>query len=120
MKILHATFPLELPSLANVRMHHMRKHSLMKRQRTQAWAELRAVSPHIQVVKAPIRITLTRVSPRRLDGHDNLRSAFKAVADGVADWLGIDDGDPMLQWTYAQRAGLPKQRAVEILIEDAR
>lgn len=119
MKVLQTLFQMALPSLANERMHHMRKASLMKRQRVQAWAELRAVSPHIKVLKAPITITLTRVASRKLD-DDNLAHAFKAVRDGVADWLTIDDGDPILQWRYAQRRGLPKQEAVEIAIEDAR
>ena len=27
---------------------------------------------------------------------------FKATRDGVADWLGVDDGDKRLSWRYAQ------------------
>lgn len=49
-------------------------------------------------------ITLTRVAPRKLD-DDNLASGFKAVRDGVADWLGIDDGSPRIKWQYAQHKG---------------
>jgi hypothetical protein len=48
-----------------------------------------------------------------LDG-DNLQSAFKATRDGVADWLGVDDGDPRLDWQYRQRKGAAKVYAVEI------
>lgn len=32
-------------------------------------------------------ITLTRISPGRLDAHDNLRQAFKHVLDGVCAWI---------------------------------
>jgi hypothetical protein len=53
------------------------------------------------------------VAPRALDG-DNLQSAFKAVRDGVADWLGVDDGHKNLDWQYYQRKDGPKVYAVEI------
>ena len=56
---------------------------------------------------------LTRIAPRQLDG-DNLQSAFKATRDGVADWLGIDDGDKRLDWQYRQRSGGAKVYAVEL------
>jgi hypothetical protein len=49
----------------------------------------------------PLTITLTRYSSGTLDS-DNLAGAFKACRDGVADYLGIDDGDPSLTWAYAQ------------------
>lgn len=52
----------------------------------------------------PLVITLTRVSPRRLDS-DNLASSQKHVRDGIADWLGIDDGDERLTWRYEQHTG---------------
>lgn len=49
-------------------------------------------------------VTLTRVGPRTLD-TDNLAGALKGVRDGVADALGIDDGDPRITWCYDQRKG---------------
>lgn len=51
--------------------------------------------------RLPASVLLTRVAPRKLD-DDNLRGALKAVRDGVADWLGIDDGDERVSWEYAQ------------------
>lgn len=33
---------------------------------------------------------------------DNLSSAFKWLQDGVAQWLGRDDGDGTVDWRYAQ------------------
>ncbi len=56
-------------------------------------------------------VTLTRISPRMLD-DDNLRPALKAVRDGIADALQIDDRDPRVEWRYAQRKGV--QKAVEV------
>ena len=46
-------------------------------------------------------VRITRVGPKRLD-DDNLSRAAKAPRDGVADWLGCDDGDPRVSWHYAQ------------------
>jgi len=64
----------------------------------------------------PIVITLTRIAPRRLD-PDNLARSMKAVQDGIADALRMDDGDPRLQWRYAQAKGKPKEYAVLVEIE---
>jgi hypothetical protein len=61
-------------------------------------------------------ITLTRIAPRPLDS-DNLARSFKAIRDGIADALGIDDGSKRLTWNYAQEKGPPKQYAVRIQIE---
>lgn len=66
--------------------------------------------------KPPITITLTRIAPRKLDS-DNLAGGFKAARDGIADWLGIDDGHPSLTWLYAQRKGAPGQYDAEARIE---
>ena len=49
----------------------------------------------------PVRVTLRRFSVNELD-DDNLRSAFKAVRDEVAAWLGVDDRDRNVMWTYTQ------------------
>jgi hypothetical protein len=66
---------------------------------------------------APLTITMTRIAPRGLDG-DNLQAAFKAVRDGVADWMKTEDNDPLLLWRYEQRQGRPKEYGVEITVED--
>lgn len=62
-----------------------------------------------------ISITLTRIAPRTLD-DDNLASGFKATRDGVADWLGIDDGSKRLTWRYEQRKGTAGQYAAEVVV----
>lgn len=52
-------------------------------------------------------VELTRVAPGQpLDDHDNLRGALKAYVDGIADHLGVDDGDrTRVRWLYAQERG---------------
>ena len=63
-----------------------------------------------------LTVTMTRIAPRRLD-DDNLASGFKAVRDGVAAWLGIDDGSPLIRWVCAERKGPPKGYAAEVVVE---
>ena len=48
---------------------------------------------------------------------DNLASGFKSTRDGVADWLGIDDGSKRLTWVYKQVKGPPKTYEAEVIAE---
>jgi hypothetical protein len=73
----------------------------------------------LTIGNVPLAITLTRVAPRPLD-TDNLSSAFKAIRDGVADALTVDDGDPRLAWVYQQRRGQPREYGIAIRIEDSK
>lgn len=50
----------------------------------------------------PLVITITRIAPVPLD-DDNLAGSAKHVRDGIADWLGVDDGSRLLTWRYEQR-----------------
>lgn len=62
-------------------------------------------------------VTITRVAPRKLDS-DNLARACKAVRDGVADWLGVDDGDPRITWRTEQRKDKrPNYYGVEVCVQ---
>lgn len=63
-----------------------------------------------------ILVTLTRIAPRKLDG-DNLQRSFKAIRDGIADAIKIDDGADRYGWHYQQERGKPKEYAVRIDIE---
>lgn len=49
-----------------------------------------------------MRQTLTVLQTAGKLDSDNLPGAFKHVRDGMADALGIDDGDARLAWSYAQ------------------
>jgi len=58
-------------------------------------------------------ITLTRIGKRRMD-TDNLTGSMKAIRDGIADALEINDGDWRLEWSYAQEIGKRYSVKVEI------
>jgi hypothetical protein len=50
----------------------------------------------------PCVITLRRRTPTRFLDDDNLRGVLKSVRDGVADRIGLDDGDARIEWRYEQ------------------
>ncbi|WP_206597347.1 hypothetical protein [Pseudacidovorax intermedius] len=85
-----------------------------------AWALMGKPRP-----AGPVRVLMVRISPpsatglwQPLDEHDNLRGSLKAPVDQVAAWLGRDDADPSIAWSYAQRRGAKGEWAVEIQIEE--
>lgn len=112
--MIRVQYPCKIVSEANLRQHWSKVANRKKIHRTQAWAELSAVSAR----PGPGRytVTLTRIAPRKLDG-DNLQTALKATRDGVADWLGIDDGSAYVEWRYGQEKGKPNEYAVRLEIE---
>lgn len=67
-----------------------------------------------QKINPPCKVRLTRIGPRALDG-DNLQGSFKYVRDTIARMIGIDDGDPLIEWFYYQRKGA---YGVQIEIEE--
>lgn len=90
--------PLKTVSLLN-----MREHFRVTAKRKKAHREaVGFVTAGLKPPALPVTVTLTRVSPGTLDEHDNLPSAFKHIVDGLADWLGVDDGDELVKWRYAQ------------------
>lgn len=98
--------PIATVSEANRRDHWATKARRAKFQRNTAWALCPAYP-------LPCVVTLTRIAPRSLDAHDNLRSALKFAVDGIADRLGIKDNDPRVEWRYAQTKGSPYAVIVE-------
>ena len=50
-------------------------------------------------------VTIRRQAPSAGLDDDNLRSSAKAVRDGIADALGINDRDPRVRWVYCQGRG---------------
>lgn len=103
------TIPLRTASEANGREWRERS-----RRTKEAWA---AVKKHCRPLSAfwpfilgaermdVVHAKLTRLGGRKLDAHDNLPSALKAVADAVCDRLGVDDGSPLWSCQYDQRPG---------------
>lgn len=104
--------PIKTVSEANGRGHWGAKAKRTAKQRRDAWIAMPAHS-------LPCIVTLTRIAPRELD-TDNLTSSMKAVRDGIADRLGVDDRNPIVQWRYAQERGRVREYAVRVHIERLR
>lgn len=118
-------FPLVLPSVANLREHWAKKAKRVKVQRSATRIYMSAsrlaiinepgIGPDGLWPRCSLSVRLTRVAPRTLDG-DNLQAAFKAVRDEIAAYLGIDDGDERIRFTYAQAKGKAAVR-IELSVE---
>lgn len=95
--------PLRLVGSQNAREHWRARTRRVKHERYMATVAVRTMPPVAS--SAPYVVELTRVGPRKVDG-DNLQGSLKAVRDGVADALGVDDGDEdLVVWTYRQELG---------------
>jgi crossover junction endodeoxyribonuclease RusA len=107
-------------SEANNREHWGAKARRAKQQRGLAALVIRQainagyIVPRTIAMSEKTEIKLTRVGKRKLDS-DNLARSCKAVRDGIADAIGIDDGDERLEWIYAQEIG--KEYAVRVSIQ---
>ena len=107
--------PIRIQSEANLRHHWATRARRVSGQRDATRWNLFAVARNARP-EPPLTITITRIAPRELDS-DNLAGGCKAVRDGIADWLCVDDGDKRLTWRYEQRTGKPREYACEIRIE---
>lgn len=100
---------LNLPSLANQRLHWAVRAKQVKAQRDVVRLAWRRWNPEdwLDSSPSPFRVELTRFGSRKLDS-DNLSSAFKGVRDQVAAELEVDDGDESeVVWVYLQAKGKP-------------
>ena len=109
--------PVKLRSTINLREHWRVRAARAKATRHTSALVVRA---HLggKLPAGVLRVRLTWVHHRLAD-TDNLATAFKAVRDGIADALGLDDGDRRLVWEYRQERGAPQVR-VEVLAYNAR
>ena len=95
--------PVRTISSSNAREHWAVRARRVKTERAAALLVLRSTGCPLWT--APLVVRLTRISGPRgktLD-DDNLRGCLKAIRDGVADWLGVQDNDPRITWRYDQR-----------------
>jgi hypothetical protein len=109
-----ATVPgLRTVSESNARDHWATKAKRAKKQRATVALVCRSQIGNPPAL--PLVVTLTRISRGTLDAHDNLRSALKACADGVTDWLGLaSDRHAGLTFEYAQERAKGYGLRVEI------
>lgn len=98
--LLVVSIPLRLVNPLNAREHWAEKARRNKLERSAAHWHLRATGKRPPA--APLTVHMVRLAQQRLDLGDNLSACFKAVRDGIADWLGVDDASPLINWTYGQ------------------
>jgi Holliday junction resolvase RusA-like endonuclease len=113
MSPIDLTLKIKTVSEANNRDHWRVKAKRAKSQRQMARIGL-SMSLLFQLkYELPLAISFTRISKKPLDS-DNLQSAMKAIRDGVADALEINDGSELITWNYRQEVG--KEHAVNIRV----
>lgn len=105
--------PIRTRSESNMREHWACKANRAKEQRGFARIAVQAELTRLPRCVEGYTIHLTRLGRRWLDS-DNLATSFKAIRDGIADALGIDDGSSVLTWEYSQKKD--KMYGIEIRI----
>lgn len=111
--------PIRTVSEANSSDHWTVK---AKRHKNQHLAIASALSIVISQVSLPVRITLTRYAPRKLDVNDNLPMSFKYIFDKICDMLrpghaaGRADDTDQITVVYNQKPS--KTYYIEIIIEN--
>ena len=77
--------------------------------------------PSMPLINQKATVKLTRLSPRQLDAHDNLRCSLKFFSDAIAERLvpglapGRADSDKRITWFYDQQSS--KSYGVKVEIE---
>jgi hypothetical protein len=113
--------PGSVPSASNLREHWAARTRRVKKQREQACLMSRfniSWEYAVWLMAWGGTITLTRCAPRKLDS-DNLAGSCKAIRDGIASGLGVNDGDERIMWVYAQEKCQDGDQLVKVSIEVA-
>ena len=102
--MLQVDIPIRTVPGMNVREHWSARARRVKFERAMtAWA-LKGIGSiqRPDPTQGTVTVRLTRYGPSNgLDG-DNLQGSAKAVRDQVAEWLGVDDRSPLINWQYDQ------------------
>jgi hypothetical protein len=108
---------LRIPGLVpktnmNSRAHWAAKHRIAKHERTTAGGLLLK----FKRPRPPLVVTLIRCSTGWPDS-DQAVTSMKHVRDGVADFLGVDDGHDGITWNVERRRVSKKEQGTIIRIE---
>ena len=110
------TLTVELPVPITGQGQNGREHWAVKAKRTKR--ERSGVADALAAlfgrVPCPSRVRLTILGGHRRIDDDNVRGRLKACRDGVADWLGVDDGDARITWECGHARGRSRGVRVEI------
>lgn len=77
------------------------RHSRRNAERKKVNAVLGKYEPPTLLAQSTLRVRITRISSRTMDG-DNLQFAAKTLRDAIASWVGLDDADKRIRWSYNQ------------------
>jgi hypothetical protein len=102
---------LVLPTLTNKREHWgaALRRSQAHRGQTKMLTDLaigRERAKHLlrfTLEQDGLLVRITRVAAKACDHDDGTNTACKHVRDGVADALGVDDGDRRIAWRYVEQ-----------------
>ena len=109
---------LELPSLANERLHWRAMYELKLAQQRAVYRRRKSDGLPFGALAAvrpptpPLDVTVTRVAPRPIKDDDNAVGCAKFVRDSVSRWLGVDDSDPSVAYVVEQETGSIAVRVV--------
>lgn len=111
--------PIRTVNELNDHKHWRTRQRRAKEQRGATMAHMLALATRTRIPTQRVHaVKLTRIAPSNgLDAHDGLPASCKHVVDGVADFLGKDDGRSGIAWTYDQRRGAAREYAVEVRLE---
>lgn len=113
---MQVTIPELRPHSPNDRVHHMARARARKRERKLGRDFVASMRPGEPGTRR-YTITLLRIGKRKVDS-DNLQAMGKGLRDGIADALGIDDGDERHQWVYEQDIAKRYEYRISITWED--
>lgn len=110
--MIQVAIPIRTTTGQNVREHWANRARRVRRERKltglsllhQVHWERKTSLLRVLAGAGVVSVHLERVSPRRAD-DDNVVGGLKSVRDELAAWLGIDDGDPRIVWSYSQTRG---------------
>ena len=112
------TLPVKLDPRANFR-GHTRSRQHVKSVQYQRGFTAMFLRSRASRLPPPVKLTLVRIAPRRLDPNDNLPMAFKSVVDGIADWLELNDRSDLFCRYDQEKAETPNTYGCRIVIEPA-
>lgn len=109
--------PIKIANEANSSEHWTKKgkrHQIQKK-----WIKAYFLKDRPSIFP-PCEVILTRIAPRELDAHDNLKTSLKWIVDEIAAQLtgnhvpGRADDNKEIKWEYQQEKGKPKEYGLRI------
>jgi hypothetical protein len=111
--VIDVLLPIKTVAGLNAREHWRDRRRRVKAERDTACLVVRS---KLGRDPRPCTVTMVRLSAGALD-DDNLQGAAKAIRDGIADAIGVQDNDPAIRWQYAQERCKRGEFGMRIRIE---